>query len=86
MFLKKRMSAEIVRLTYRVKELEERLCPCEQHQWLVTNIEYESETDPRDMTEYYTYKCRRCGKTRRTWKHLPVLDGGDEDGNEAYRG
>ena len=62
MFGKKKMEAEIVRLTYRVKELEERLCPCEQHQWLVTDIESVYEPDPYDLndeTTYYTYKCRR---------------------------
>lgn len=77
------MEAEIVRLTYRVKELEERLCPCEQHQWMVTDLESVYGPDPYDLndeTTYYTYKCRRCGKTRRTWMILPVLDGGDGNG------
>lgn len=68
---KKRMAAEIVRLTYRVKELEERLCPCEQHQFLTINAEYDVGTSPGDITTYYTYKCKRCGKTRRTWEILP---------------
>ena len=80
MLRKKKMAAEIVRLTYRVRELEERLCPCEQHQWLVIGSEYASENDPRDMTTFYTYKCRRCGKTKRTWKLLRVRDGGDGNG------
>ena len=80
---KKKMAAEIARLTYRVKELEERLCPCEQHQWLVTDMESVYEPDPYDIndeTTYYTFKCRRCGKTRRTWRILPVWDGGDGNG------
>ena len=74
MLRKKKMAAEIVRLTYRVQELEERLCPCEQHQWSVI------DNDPIDMTTYYTYKCRRCGKTKRTWQILHVWDGGDGNG------
>lgn len=81
MLRKKKMAAEIVRLTYRVRELEERLCPCEQHQWLVIGSEYASENDPRDMTTFYTYKCRRCGKTKRTWEILRVYDGGADNPN-----
>lgn len=75
MFGKKKMEAEIVRLRYRVKELEERLCACEQHQWIVTNTEYDVGTVCGDVTTYYTYKCKRCGKKRRTWDILPVWDG-----------
>ena len=77
------MADEIARLTYRVKELEERLCPCEQHQWLVTDMESVHEPDAYDIdyeTTYYTYKCRRCGKSKRTWRILPVLDGGEGNG------
>lgn len=32
---KRELKAEVVRLTYRVRELEERLCPCESHDWKV---------------------------------------------------
>ena len=80
MFKKKKMAAEIVRLRYRVQELEERLCPCEQHQWLITNEECDVGTAPGDVTTYYTYKCRRCGKKRRTWELLHIWDGGDGNG------
>ena len=83
MLRKKKMEVEIVRLTYRVQELEERLCPCEQHQWIVIDMEsvYDPEPDdPLDRTTYYTYKCRRCGKTTRTWRLLRVCDGGSGNG------
>ena len=85
MFGKKKimLEAETVRLTYRVRELEERLYPCEQHQWLVTDMEsvYEPDAyDINDETTYYTYKCRRCGKTKRTWELLRVCDGSDGNG------
>ena len=54
---------ENIRLTYRVAELEERLCPTEQHDWLTVGyrIVYvgcgESNTINR-------YKCRKCGKEK----------------------
>ena len=76
---KKRMAAEIVRLTYRVKELEERLCPCEQHQFLAINTEYDVGTSAGDITTYYTYTCKRCGKTRRTWDVLPLASPKEEE-------
>ena len=79
MFKNKKMAAEIVRLKYRVQELEERLCPCEQHQWVVIDTEIDFGSFG-DITNYYTYKCRRCGKSRRTWRLLHEWDG--SDGNE----
>ena len=81
MFGKKRLKAEVVQLTYRVAELEERLCPCEQHLWRITRIDYEPELN--DVTTYYTYKCKRCGKTMKTWQRLltaDMLDGGADNG------
>lgn len=63
---KKKMAAEIVRLTYRVSELEERLCPCEQHQWIMTGTKHNINNT------IYIYKCRRCGKTRKTLIRLPT--------------
>lgn len=78
MFRNKRLKAEIVRLTYRVAELEERLCPCEQHLWLITKTDYDVGTTPGDITAYYTYKCKRCGKSIKTWDMLPTA--GREDG------
>lgn len=33
MFGRAKLKAEIMRLTYRVADLEERLCPCEEHDW-----------------------------------------------------
>lgn len=67
---KKKMEAEIACLMYRVAELEERLCPCEQHKWIITRTEYDVGISPGDITTYYTYKCKRCGKTKRTWEML----------------
>lgn len=64
---KKRLKAEIVRLTYRVAELEERLCPCEQHDWICTNTEWQVASGDGDMETIYDYKCKRCGKQMRTW-------------------
>ena len=78
MFRNKRLKAEIVRLTYRVAELEERLCPCEQHLWLITKTDYDVGTAPGDITTYHTYKCKRCGKSIKTWDMLPTA--GREDG------
>lgn len=79
MFKKKKMAAEIVRLRYRVQELEERLCPCEQHQWLVIDTE-DDIGSLGATTTYYIYKCRRCGKIKRTFRLLPEWDGGDGNG------
>lgn len=74
---KKKMRAEIVRLTYRVAELEEQLCPCEQHQWLPVKTNYDFGTMPGDITTWRTYKCKRCRKTVKTWEMLPTAKDGE---------
>lgn len=63
MFSKRKLKAEVVRLTYRVKELEERLCPCEQHDWVITRKEFTSITGTGiDIDTIYHCKCKNCGK------------------------
>ena len=69
------MVAEIVRLTYRVEELEERLCPCEQHDWKKIDYEFIGGTGRGDEQTIYSYKCRRCGKHTETWKPYLEMDG-----------
>ena len=76
----KQMRDEIVGLRYRVKELEERLCPCAQHQWLVTDTQYEVVGCSGYAETFYTYKCRRCGKIKRTYQLLPTIE--EEDKHE----
>ena len=85
MFENKRLKAEIVRLSYRVAELEERLCPCEQHDWKRTGIDYSyDEAGCCYCDAIYNYKCARCGKKMRSFQPYLELDG--DLGNDADRG
>ena len=61
MFGKEKLKAEIVRLSYRVAELEERLCPCGQHDWKRIGVDYTYDGAGSCDTRYH-YKCARCGK------------------------
>ena len=64
MFMTKRkMREEIMRLNYRIADLEERLCPCESHDWVQVGSSFYT-TSGYDFTDVYNYKCRRCGKTK----------------------
>ena len=58
---RRRLREEIITLSYRVADLEERLCPCEDHDWKVISR----------RTKFHDYgicssiehlKCKRCGK------------------------
>ena len=60
MFGRAKWRAEIVRLQYRVAELEERLCPWEEHDW--KEIGYKLHFGDFDVSRTCTYKCRKCGK------------------------
>lgn len=61
---KRRMKDEIVKLNYRIADLEERLCPCESHDWKQVGSYSITLTDGYDFDNVYKYKCRRCGKTK----------------------
>lgn len=64
MTTKRKLKAEIVRLTYRVAELEERLCPCEDHDWKTVNFRFVGGTGCGDETTLYKHKCKRCGRVK----------------------
>ena len=73
MFGNRKLSAEIAELTFRVRELEERLCPCESHVWKRVGEEYVCLTCG-DLDTVYYYKCSRCGKKKRTMFPEPEGD------------
>lgn len=77
MFGKRRLKEEIVRMTYRVSELEERLCPCEQHDWKKTGVDYIYDGHT-SCDSVYLYKCARCGKKMRSVQ--PFLERGSGNG------
>ena len=71
MFLKRHYQNTIVKLKHRIEELEERLCPCEQHQWILTGFDNHGD-DYQTLTTFYKYRCKRCGK--KTVSILPTLE------------
>lgn len=61
-FVSKRfLREEVTRLQYRVKELEEKLCPAEEHDWKLTDREF-TMISPYDSQTINSFLCRRCGK------------------------
>lgn len=62
LFTYKKLKEENVHLTYRVAELEERLCPCEQHDMVEIGKQFTMLSTFGDGEYLRTYKCRRCGK------------------------
>lgn len=61
---------KMIRLEYRIKELEDKLCPYEKHDWvLVRNIS--SITSIGEVHNEYLMKCGRCG--RETVSSIPVF-------------
>lgn len=63
---KRKLREEIVKLEYRVADLEERLCPCNEHDWKCIDSYCTSFTNGLDFDTVYKYKCKRCGKTKQT--------------------
>lgn len=56
-------------LEHRIGELEERLCPCQSHDWKRVDYDFVGA----DLDTVYTYQCSRCGKVKRTYKVLSDL-------------
>lgn len=71
----KKLKAEIVKLNCRVQELEERLCPCEQHDWELIGRRYDVAYGVGDVETIYRYKCKRCGKTTSTMEDFGGAEG-----------
>ena len=62
---KRKLKDDIVTLSYRVKELEERLCPCQSHEWKKVETEFEYIYD--EFVTVHTHQCTRCGKRKTSW-------------------
>lgn len=62
----RKLKEENTRLKYRIKELEEKLCPCSDHDWKFTGANYQMN-GCFDVDIIYYYKCTRCGKEIRTF-------------------
>lgn len=63
---KRFLKEEIVRLEYRVRELEERICPAEEHDWKRTAV-HRAVIYGESVEIGTDYLCRRCGKRKREY-------------------
>lgn len=63
MITKRKLRDKIIHLQYRIQELEERICPCGQHDYIKIETEWEDMPAGSDMIS--VYQCKRCGKKSR---------------------
>lgn len=70
MLTKRKLKEENQQLKYRIIELEERLCPCEDHDWKLIGTSIITLTKGLDWDDIYKYKCKRCGKIKETMTRL----------------
>lgn len=61
---KRQLREQICNLNHRIEDLEERLCPCESHQWKL--IEERTTYGLYGYDIVYIYKCTHCGKKIKT--------------------
>lgn len=78
---KTKLMLENISLKARIAELEEKICPCEQHDYIKVDYEFVGGTGMGDETTIYHYKCRKCGKRIKSWKILdhPAEKGGAQE-------
>ncbi len=70
---KTKLMLENISLKARIAELEEKICPCEQHDYIKLDYELVGGTGLGDEMTIYKYKCRKCGKRVSSWKGLDYL-------------
>ena len=61
-----KLKEENLKLKYRIKELEEKLCPCESHDWKLVGTDYRFGSCVGDIDTIYRYRCTRCSKELKT--------------------
>lgn len=78
MLKKTKLMLENISLEARIAELEEKICPFEQHDYIKVDYEFLEST----ATTIYKYRCRKCGKRISSWKILdhPSEKGGANNG------
>ena len=57
---KRELERENLKLSIRVKELERRICPFDEHEFVRTG----SHADRIGRVTYYHFHCKRCGTVR----------------------
>ena len=70
MVTKRKLKEEVIRLNYRIAELEERLCPGEEHDWKQVGFYVTTLTSGLDFDTVYKYKCKRCGKLKESMLNM----------------
>lgn len=66
----RRLREENNRLRNRIYELEQILCPCEQHDLVQIGKEEQWGSSPQELTYIYIYQCKRCKKIVRKHEYL----------------
>ena len=65
-----RLKEENRQLRNRIYELEQILCPCEQHDLVQIGREMCFGSSPADIDYIYTYQCKRCKKIVRKREYM----------------
>lgn len=62
MVFKKQLREKVIVQEARIRELEEILCPCEDHEWVNAGYHFVGGTGRGDETTVYHKVCKRCKK------------------------
>lgn len=65
MMWKKDLRRKLAEKANRIRELEERICPTQSHEWVKTGAVF-APCSVGDDSMRYTWQCRKCGKQMST--------------------
>ena len=64
---KRKLREKIINLEWRVKELENYICPFESHKWVPVGFSLSTSCNGMAVDTIKHYRCSRCGKNKDVW-------------------
>ena len=63
----RKLREKIINLEWRIRELENHICPFESHEWVQVGFSWDTSCNGMCIDTINHYRCSRCGKKKGVW-------------------